>query len=59
MINYDVEGRRRIAAERIERLADDYRRAPRPSTRSMHPQRVGPGASPYAKPSPGWPRLQA
>lgn len=24
---YELEGRRRIAAERIERLSDDYRRA--------------------------------
>ena len=27
MIMYELEGRRLIAAERIERLADDYRRA--------------------------------
>ena len=27
MTVYELEGRRRIAVERIERLADDYRRA--------------------------------
>lgn len=27
MIHYDLEGHRRIVAERIERIADDYRRA--------------------------------
>jgi hypothetical protein len=59
MINYDVEGRRRIAMERIERLSHDYRRASRRSVRSVQPQRVGPGPSPHARRSLSWARFQA
>ena len=59
MIYYDLEGRRRIAVERIERLADDYRRASRRSPQSLHSQRVGLGSSQRAKRSPRPAQLHA
>jgi len=57
MITYELEGRRLIAAERIERLADDYRRAN--ARRDARPsERYSAGRSRRAR-SAQWPQLEA
>ena len=57
MIMYELEGRRLIAAERIERLADDYRRAN--ARRDARPsERYSAGRSRRAR-SAQWPQLEA
>lgn len=55
-MHYDLEGHRRIVAERIERIADDYRRAnARPVTGP--PER--PASEPAARRSAQWPQLES
>jgi len=58
VIYYELEGRRRIVVERIERLADDYRRAnarriPRP------PERRAAVRPAQRRRSAEWPQLES
>ena len=55
---YEIEGRRLIAAERIERLADDYRRANARRV-SRSPERSAIALSARARRSAEWAQLQS
>jgi hypothetical protein len=56
VIHYDLEGHRRIVAERIERIADDYRRA-NARTTARPPER--PASVLAAGRSAQWPQLES
>lgn len=56
MIHYDLEGHRRIVAERIERIADDYRRA---NTRHVAHPPERPAAVLSARRSAQWPQYES
>ena len=55
---YELEGRRRIAVERIERLADDYRRA-NARRLSGAPERRAAVRSPQRRRTAEWPQLES
>jgi hypothetical protein len=52
MIYYDHDGRRQIAAERIERIADDYARANPHHSRRRKRSRLAAGLQPDAQTEP-------